>query len=251
MAQENDFMSKTRVNIETDFGSLAAAGLITVSLIIMQAFIALGNLSIAQFVSLLAFAIALPFLVLQLLMEHVLKKLKFEVPSRLRVGVVFTHIFAMLMAIIGVAAALWSVSWILGVVFTASAAIAEIIYELSIKEVKEVIKVEEAQANVNKGATGIVKAKTVQVGPNEENSIVNAVSVIGSLRAVDYGGVPPSAVSELVDNSVEAKVRRAELTAGHKGTNFSLLHEIRHYTADGINKANNRSKNRKERRNGK
>jgi hypothetical protein len=184
-------------------------------------------------------------------MEHVLKRLKFEVPSRLRVGVVFTHIFAMLMAIVGVAAALWSASWMLGVVFAVSAAIAEIIYELSIKEVKEVIKAEEAQANLNKKATEVAKAEAVQVDPNGENQIANAVSKIELLRMAAYEGVAPSAFSEITDNAIEANARRIELTANYKGTAPSLFHEIRHNAIDNISKASSRYRNRKERRKGK
>ena|SRR2546425_1080196 len=105
---------------------LARCGLIAISLIILQGWISSGVHDPSSFISLIAFAVSLPMLVFDLLFlqmsvgHYNLKKI--QLPS------LICRVVGISVACVGVAAAIWHVSWIAGVLFLVSGLLSFIIY---------------------------------------------------------------------------------------------------------------------------
>ena len=95
-----------------------SGGLLAISIVILQAFIPLSKLDIAEFISLLALATAIPFLSLVILQVTFPRD---SLPSRefyRKVRLLFT--ISSVITLVGIGAALFHMSWIACVVFLAS-----------------------------------------------------------------------------------------------------------------------------------
>jgi hypothetical protein len=103
---------------------LIDSGLIAISLIIMQDWIATGTLGLACLISLIAFAIAIPMLASDLLILQMPKtyygKLYF----------IANHLLGMILACVGVGAAIFHVSLAAGIVFLISSVLSYAGYAL-------------------------------------------------------------------------------------------------------------------------
>src|SRR6266702_2237260 len=125
--------------------TFVAGGLITICLILTQAFISLPVLDPAAFVALLTFAVALPILtgcifISQLEEQNKKKKLssreQVALNRRFKMGIkaptdermVILFLVGECLAFGGIIAALWHASWIIGVVLLISAFVAGSIY---------------------------------------------------------------------------------------------------------------------------
>ena len=95
---------------------LTRAGLIAISLIILQDWISVGIHDPASLVSLIAFAVSLPILVLDLLLTHILPARRFHEEIVKSLNLV-RNMIGLSFAFIGIAAAMWHASWIAGVIF--------------------------------------------------------------------------------------------------------------------------------------
>jgi len=124
-------------------GQLVNAGLIAISLIILQDWISLGIPDPSSFVSLIAIAIAIPMLVFDLLIRqipnrHATNKLHFF----------FIRMISILGAIvagIGITAAMWHISWIIGIIFLCISIFCFIVYVSSFTATETALKKEEQQ----------------------------------------------------------------------------------------------------------
>ena len=108
-------MDMTEDNFKYD--RVMSGGLIAFSLIIVQAFIATGLTDPASYISIMAFAIAIPLLAMYAFTYSALNLLTpFKAPAR--VGITF--IGGCLIDLIGLDAAFWHISWFAGLLFIAS-----------------------------------------------------------------------------------------------------------------------------------
>jgi hypothetical protein len=115
------YMSESDLNHQR----LIGGGLVTFSLIIVQAFIATGLTDPASYICVFAFALALPLMVLFVFYFGTLKLLtSTKVPGS--VGVLY--IGGGTLDICGIAAAFWHISWIAGVLFIFSGSVAILVY---------------------------------------------------------------------------------------------------------------------------
>jgi hypothetical protein len=89
-------------------------GLIAFSLIIVQAFIAIGITDPASFISVTAFAISIPLLVLYL---YSYGALRLVTPVMAPARVVIVYFGSVFVDVIGMDAAFWHMSWIAGLLF--------------------------------------------------------------------------------------------------------------------------------------
>jgi hypothetical protein len=96
---------------------LTRAGLIAISLIILQDWISVGIHDPASLVSLIAFAVSLPILVLDLLLTHILPARRFHKEIFFKSLNSVKSIIGIIFACIGITAAIWHASWIVGVIF--------------------------------------------------------------------------------------------------------------------------------------
>lgn len=107
---------------------LYAGGLILISLVILQDFLNISRLDTAAFLAILAFSIALPLLSGTLVLSVVEKKFS-KRPSR--VIIIIEHIVFLLSILIdamGIGAAFWHASFIVGIAFFFSVAITLVVY---------------------------------------------------------------------------------------------------------------------------
>lgn len=118
--------------------NLYAGGLLVVSLIILQDFITLRTPDPASFISVLAFSVALPFLAGVLVVNVVESKYPYG-SSHWVIGRLVHIVFALgvLIALVGVAAAFWHVSWIAGVVFLGALVVAFIVDSVYVADLDE------------------------------------------------------------------------------------------------------------------
>jgi hypothetical protein len=116
-----------------DLSNFYAGGLIAVDLVILQAFLSIGALNPTQFISVTAFAIALPFLAGILTINMIEHYYPFRPQKSKAVHFVQILFIAGIAAdIIGVDAALWSILWIVGVAFIGAFVISIVIYGIYI-----------------------------------------------------------------------------------------------------------------------
>lgn len=101
---------------QIDYFRLLRAGLIAISLIILQVWISVGIHDPASLVSLITFAVSLPILVFDLLLTHMLPARRFHKEVFKSLNIV-KSIIGLIFACIGIAAAMWHASWIAGVTF--------------------------------------------------------------------------------------------------------------------------------------
>jgi hypothetical protein len=128
---------------EITVGQLVDAGLIAISLIILQDWISLGIPDPSSFVSLIAIAVAIPMLVFDLLIRripnrHAANKLHFFYIRMI-------SILGAIVAGIGIAAAMWHISWIVGVIFLCISIFCFFVYVSSFTATETALKKEEQQ----------------------------------------------------------------------------------------------------------
>lgn len=98
-------------------------GLIAITLIIAQGFFTAAPLDTAQFISVIAFAVALPFLVCILLFSYDTEAQKVYTDFHNVIGST-----AVIIDVIGITSAFWHISWIVGVIFFICSVTASFIY---------------------------------------------------------------------------------------------------------------------------
>ena len=121
MTKQFDSEVKYSLRIEAQMLS----GLIVISLIILQDLISLASLDLPAFISLIAFVLAIPFMAGGLLINRVENEKEHVRDSWLVSGTIY---IGLSLAIVGIAAIIWHISWIAGIAFLASLIIASIIY---------------------------------------------------------------------------------------------------------------------------
>lgn len=110
---------------EYQYNRLLIGGLIAFSLILVQAFITTGLTDIASYISVIAFAIAIPSLaVFVWCYNDVVTSARLALPPR----VLLLFLGSIFVDIIGVAAAFWHISWIAGLLLLVSGVVALIVY---------------------------------------------------------------------------------------------------------------------------
>lgn len=111
---------------------LICAGLIGISIIIMQDFISLGvftsskTLDIAALFSVLAFALALPLLAVRLLFTFEEASRKYTVAHKLDLRTAYW--IGVVLAPVGIALAFWHIHWIAGLLISVSMILGVILY---------------------------------------------------------------------------------------------------------------------------
>jgi hypothetical protein len=124
-------------------GQLVDAGLIAISLIILQDWISLGILDPSSFVSLIAFSVAIPMLVFDLLIRQIPNRHAANKLHRFFIRVI--SILGVISAGIGVTAAMWHASHIAGVIFLGISIFCFFVYDFSFTATETVLKKEEQQ----------------------------------------------------------------------------------------------------------
>jgi hypothetical protein len=118
---------------DLDYTKLLVGGLIAFSLIIVQAFIATGLTDPASYISVFAFAIALPLMVLHVFFYGTLKLLTTaRAPGS--VGVLYAG--GLILDVFGIAAAFWHISWIAGLLVIISGSVAIFVYKTNADRVE-------------------------------------------------------------------------------------------------------------------
>ena len=118
--------------------SLYAGGLIAISLIILQDFIAVGKLDLPAHISVVAFAAAVPLLSGMLIANIVKSRYSFSSARSALVRVVESSFyFGILIDLVGIGAAFWHTSLIAGIVFIVMVAVSSIIYSIDIVKLSD------------------------------------------------------------------------------------------------------------------
>ena len=114
---------------DTRQSSLWAGGLITVSLIILQVFISSGISDIASFISVCAFALAIPILACNILINFTRgKKRKDGKKPKASIYEISFFLLGIVASLIGIASAFWYICWIASLIFSASTLLALLVY---------------------------------------------------------------------------------------------------------------------------
>jgi hypothetical protein len=129
-------MDMTDDNFKYD--RVMSGGLIAFSLIIVQAFIATGLTDLASYISIIAFAIAIPMLAMHVFTYSSLDwfacfKARFKAPAS--VGISFLG--GCLIDVIGLVAAFWHISWIAGLLFIMSGIVGYLVYMIPKLDIDE------------------------------------------------------------------------------------------------------------------
>ena len=128
---------------ENTVGQLVDVGLLATSLIILQDWISVGLHDPASFVSLIAIAVSTPMLVFDLLMQHMPER---HAPNQItRFFGEASSWIGMIIASIGVASAIWHISWIAGIIFSFIGIFCYIVYGFSYTATETALKNEEQQ----------------------------------------------------------------------------------------------------------
>jgi hypothetical protein len=126
---------------EITVGQLVDAGLIAISLIILQDWISLGIPDPSSFVSLVAIAVAIPMLVLDLLIRQIPNRHAANKLHRFFIRMI--SILGVIGAGIGVTAAIWHASSIAGVIFLCISIFCFFVYVFSFTATETALKMEE------------------------------------------------------------------------------------------------------------
>lgn len=104
---------------------MIAGGLVAFSLIMIQAFISLGQPDTPTLISIIAFAIAIPMLVFSFLLNEL-----FHITTKLEVtrGYRFIWSLGIFSSIVGIVAAFWHISWYAGLAMIISGFIGSIVF---------------------------------------------------------------------------------------------------------------------------
>jgi hypothetical protein len=112
---------------------LIVGGLVTFSLIIVQAFIATGLTDPASYICVFAFAIALPLMVLHVFYFGTLRLLTTTIAPG---SVGMLSLGSVILDVVGIAAAIWHISWIAGLLFIISGVAGFIVFSDNADRVK-------------------------------------------------------------------------------------------------------------------
>jgi hypothetical protein len=117
---------------------LRDAGLIAISLIILQVWISSGTHDVPSLISLIAFAVSIPMLSFDLL----LRKAPYLVISGKTMTIIadMNKFIGIIGAIIGIVAALWHVTWVAGLIFLIIGIISCSIYFIVSSDSKDLLK---------------------------------------------------------------------------------------------------------------
>ena len=108
-------------------------GLIAVGVVVLQALIPAQALDLPSLISILSFAIAMPFLAIMILVNHAQASYKYaSYPWYLTLAILLGQGGAF----IGVFAAFWHISWIAAVLLVISGAVALVVYVLYSKRLE-------------------------------------------------------------------------------------------------------------------
>ncbi len=108
-------------------GIVGASGLIGISLIILQGLLSAISLDVPQFISLVAFSLSIPLLTCFIITAQ------YEISYKVQIRFwsdLLTYFFVVgfITTIIGVNAAIWHVSWIIGLVFLSASILALLVF---------------------------------------------------------------------------------------------------------------------------
>lgn len=118
--------------------NIYAGGLIVVSLVFLQTMLSLGSLDLPAFISAIAFSIGLPLLAGILVINAVESKYPYGSPRKdFSRGVHALFAVGVLATLIGMGAAFWHMSWVIGLTFIVVLTVAAIVYGLYILGLEE------------------------------------------------------------------------------------------------------------------
>jgi hypothetical protein len=118
--------------------TLYAGGLIAVSLIMLQGFLGLGKLDIPAFISVLAFAAAIPLLAGILVINVIERRYPYSSPGSKSVKIVENFFYlGILIDLVGIASTFWHISFIAGIIFIVMAVISGLVYSIYIFNLSE------------------------------------------------------------------------------------------------------------------
>lgn len=118
--------------------NLYAGGLVIIILVILQDLISLGKLDLASYISILAFAIALPLLCGTLVINAVESKYQYSSPHAKILKVIHVAFgIGVTLGLVGVAAAFWHISWIAGIVFIIALVVAIVVHAAYVADLNE------------------------------------------------------------------------------------------------------------------
>ncbi len=133
-----------KTSYHTKLFNLECGALIAIGIVILQDLISSRELDLPLTIASFAFAMAIPMLSAKLLINFEESKAGYYVPSK---RVKFLYWVGIMSAFIGINAAFWHVSWMVGGVFSASSLIALVLYvsyvsdaQLNSTEVEEGLK---------------------------------------------------------------------------------------------------------------
>jgi len=126
-SKQIDDQEKRRVDVERRQAKLLYSGMITLATIVLQAFISAGLPDVASFISVLAFALVLPIMGACIFVLNDPKLDRNKVSHFFATLMTWTPPIGCLFIFIGLVAALWHLSWIMGVVSLISGLVAAVI----------------------------------------------------------------------------------------------------------------------------
>ena len=129
-------------------GLLFSGGLITVSLIIVQNLISPGISDLSTLISLCAFVIALPLLGGWFVIFLKISEIKYHYSSKLYTLILYLRGVGTLSALIGIDAAFWHTSWLVGTLFLVTVVFSILVYFTYL------VRLEELESNLKKISMG-------------------------------------------------------------------------------------------------
>src|SRR5690349_4320640 len=95
--------------------NLYAGGLMLISLVILQVFLSLGTLDTTALISIICFAVALPFLSGALVLNIIESRYQYSSSHRaVSLGVHFAFLLSAFIDVVGISSAFWHTSWVAG-----------------------------------------------------------------------------------------------------------------------------------------
>jgi hypothetical protein len=114
--------------------NLYCGGLMAVSLIIMQAFIASVTLDFTAYISVFAFSLAIPLMAGTIVVNTIQSRTPYTPHPKLVRNVV---IISSVISFVGVTTAIWHIVWIAGLVFLMSILIASLVYFIYVPKLED------------------------------------------------------------------------------------------------------------------